>query len=484
MTLETIAGHFDHNVASLQISIDSDRLFDFRLPRAAFASRFSMYEIVRNFLLRCSRAYWFPMTLPQIHPVVLSLSVPSERRVAIRVTAEAERHLRQGHPWVYDQAIRRQSHGGQPGDLAVVFDKRNRFIAIGLYDPTSSIRVRILQHRRPIPIDAAWLKERLAAAVRLRASLQASQTNGYRLVHGENDGLPGLVIDRYDHTLVLKLYTVAWVTHLHVVLTALAVVSPVAQRVILRLSRNVQQQRRHLHRLTDGMILSGPPLTKTLLFAESGVRVEVDPIHGQKTGVFLDQRENRARVRQLSAHRAVLDAFAYTGGFSVAAAQGGAREVISIDMSRPALEAARRNMALNRTVSSVARVRHELIVGDVSEVLERLGQQRRLFDLVILDPPSFAKARSEVNEALRAYGRLALLALAVLRPGGILVFSCCSGQVSTDAFFSTIHRAAIKAHRSLHELERTGQPLDHPVRFKEGAYLKCLFAVVSTRNRI
>jgi 23S rRNA (cytosine1962-C5)-methyltransferase len=276
------------------------------------------------------------------------LPSPSEKRIALRVTAPAERALRQGHPWVFDQSITEQSHSGAPGDLAVIFDNKRRFLAIGLYDPASPIRVRVLQNRQPAAIDADWFQTKLLAAAQVRAPLEGTDTTGYRLVHGENDGLPGLVIDRYADTLVLKLYTPAWVPHLKNFCGALAQVSP-AQHVILRLSRSLQKQTDFLHGLHDGMTLSlhasRPP--NLILFKENGLTFESDPIHGQKTGFFLDQRDNRARVEKLSKDKSVLNVFSYTGGFSVYAARGGASEVVSVDVSAPALEAAVRNMAHN-----------------------------------------------------------------------------------------------------------------------------------------
>ncbi len=411
-----------------------------------------------------------------ISEALAALPLPSDRRVALRVTPAAERSLRQGHPWLYDQAIRRQSHQGKPGDLAVIFDRGRRFLAIGLYDPHSPLRVRVLQHRTPAPIDEGWFQARLDAAVQRRAPLKRSQTTGYRLVHGENDGLPGLIIDRYDTTLVLKLYTVAWVPHLRTLLAALAVVAP-SERIVLRLGRIVQQDRKSLYQLRDGVILEGPSIKRPVLFQEHGLTFEVDPVHGHKTGFFLDQRENRVRVSQLSKGRAVLDTFAYTGAFSVYAARGGARDVVSLDISRSVLAAVKRNLAHNRHIPSVVATPHQTILGDTFQVLAQLRTRPRRFDLVILDPPAFAKTRSEVKTALAAYSQLTRLGLGVLNPGGILVASSCSSQVSAEVFFYAVHQAAVKAGRPLHELARTGHALDHPVGFKEGAYLKCLFAM-------
>jgi 23S rRNA (cytosine1962-C5)-methyltransferase len=406
------------------------------------------------------------------------IPAPADQRIAIRVTPAAERAIRQGHPWIFDQAICHQSREGRPGDLAVVFDRKRRFLAVGFYDPCSSIRVRILQHGETATINQDWFRTRMAAAARLRAPLQEKgDTTGYRLVHGENDGLPGLVADRYDQTLVLKLYTPAWFPHLRDVLPALMDTFP-AKRLVLRLGRAMGVGSEHLHGLSDGLILWGPDLDGAVVFRENGLRFESDPIRGQKTGFFLDQRENRARVEKLAAGRTVLNVFSYTGGFSVYAARGGARNVVSIDVSRPALAAAVRNFALNRDYPTVAAVAdtHEVLTEDAFEALAWLGDSGRRFDLVIVDPPAFAKKQAELERALSAYGRLARLGLGVLQSGGTLVMASCSSRIGADEFFATVHRAAARAGRPLREIERTGHPLDHPVGFKEGAYLKCLFA--------
>lgn len=401
---------------------------------------------------------------------------PAERRIALRVTPAAERAVRQGHPWLFDQAIREQSHEGQPGDLAVVFDGRRRFLAIGLYDPHSPLRVRLLQHHRPATIDGEWFRDRLAAAAAIRAALPASGTTGYRLVHGENDGLPGLVVDRYAETLVIRLDTAAWVPHFHELLPALQAVTP-AGRLVLRLSRASQPVAAGLYGLQDGQLLSGRPLAGPVLFEENGLLFEADVVWGQKTGFFLDQRDNRARVEELAAGRRVLNVFAYSGGFSVYAARGRAREVVSVDASQPALEAAVRNFGHNQDHPAVAAARHETIVGDAFEVLAELANQGQRFDLAILDPPSFASSQEQVPGALAAYGRLAQAGLALLPPGGTLVICSCSSRVSAEAFFTAVQAATRAAGRSLVELMRTGHPLDHPIGFPEGAYLKCLFAV-------
>jgi 23S rRNA (cytosine1962-C5)-methyltransferase len=303
-------------------------------------------------------------------------------------------------------------------------------------------------------------------------------TNGYRLVHGENDGFPGLVIDRYAATLVLKLYTPAWIPHLKEFCPALEHLG-LAERVILRLSRSLLKQPELLFGLSDGLILGGPPLDEPILFQENGLIFESDPVYGQKTGFFLDQRENRARVERLSKDKAVLNVFAYTGGFSVYAARGGARRVVSVDISAPATQAALRNMQHNHHIPAVAAAEHEILTQDAFALLERLASEKHRFDLVILDPPMFAHSQAQASLALSAYRRLTRLGLGVLQPGGILVQASCSSQVEPEAFFSAIHQAARESNRHLSELERTGHALDHPIRYKEGSYLKCLFAAAA-----
>jgi 23S rRNA (cytosine1962-C5)-methyltransferase len=398
----------------------------------------------------------------------------STKRIAIHVTPAAERALHSGHPWIFDQAIRKQSHEGQPGDLAVIFDSDRRFLAIGLYDPDSPIRVRILQHHQQATINREWFTARLNTAAAIRAPLIAQQTNGYRLVHGENDGLPGLIVDRYADTLVIKLYTAAWLPHLRDIVEGLQIVQP-SERLVLRINRHMEPAIKH-YELSDSQVLIGEPLTEPIIFQENGLNFAADVIRGHKTGFFFDQRENRARVRERSRNRRVLDVFAYSGGFSVYAAAGGAKSVTSLDVSEPALEAAQANMALN---PQLAHVQHDILVDEAFEGLERLHIHKQVFDMVIVDPPSFAKSAAEVERAVAAYARLTRLALGVLNTsGGMLVMASCSSRVTPDLFFNTVTRAAADIGRPLEDITLTGHALDHPIGFPEGEYLKCLFARV------
>lgn len=382
--------------------------------------------------------------------------------------------MKRGHPWVYAEGIRRLRHGGQPGDLAVMFDRRDRFLAIGLFDPTSPIRIRVLHLGSPRKIDDEWLLGRLQAALARREGLRTTDTTGFRVVHGENDGLPGLVVDRYDSSLVVKLYTSAWLPHLESVVASMVELMG-SERVVLRLSRAVQALAEG-DALEDGQTLRGTAPQGHVLFRENGLRFEADLVRGQKTGFFLDQRDNRALVERDSAGRSVLNVFSYTGGFSVYAARGGARSVTSLDASKPALAAAARNFDHNRDHGNVASANHRVLAGDAFEVLPRLRDEGARFDMVILDPPAFAKAAREVPRALRSYQTILRRGLDVLRPGGTLVAASCSSRVTAAEFLDLVQQSATGAGRTLRVRRVTGHPLDHPIGFPEGSYLKCVFA--------
>src|ERR1035437_2271083 len=248
-------------------------------------------------------------------------SVP---RLRLRVSATAESVLRSGHPGLFAESIPEQNRAGQAGELAVIYDRKDRFLATGLFDPDSPIRVRLLLVGKPRAIDHDWWAERLTGALDARTGLFDEQTTGFRWINGESDGWPGLVLDRYDQTLVLKLYTAAWLPRLEEI-TGLITTRLCPDRIVLRLSRNIQKLAQQQGGKADGQVLLGPPLDGPVTFLETGLRFEVDVVRGQKTGFFLDQRENRRQVEALARGREVLNAFSFSGGFSLYAARGGAR---------------------------------------------------------------------------------------------------------------------------------------------------------------
>ncbi len=403
-------------------------------------------------------------------------AVTANTRLRLRVKATAETIVRGGHPWVFADSLRDQNREGQTGELAVIYDRNDKFLAVGLFDADSPIRVRILHAGKPQTIDAAWWQARLSQTRARRAGLFDAQTTGYRLIHGESDGWPGLVLDRYDTTLALKLYTAAWLPRMDETLALIKAQIP-SERIVLRLSRNLQAAAAKDFQQHDGQILFGAPPEGAVIFCENGVRFEADVIRGQKTGFFLDQRENRREVETLAAGRRVLNAFSFSGGFSVYAARGGAKSVTDLDISAHALESAKRNFALNRNFPAVAACRQETVQADAFDWIEKAPAK---FDLIVLDPPSLAKRASESEGAVRAYERLNSLGINLLARDGVLVAGSCSAHVPAAEFFDAVRRAAMKSGRKFSELKTMRQPPDHPAGFKEAEYLKVIYLKFTT----
>ncbi len=440
------------------------------------------------------------------------LDPPSDRRVALRVTNDALRQLRSGHPWLFDRSITSGKTAGKAGDLAVVFDGERRFAAIGLYDPRSPIRVRILHVGRPTLIDGDWLADRLADAVDRRRSLfgtsggideadggpvehdQAHPTTAYRLVHGENDGLPGLVVDWYSGSAVVKLYTAAWIPWLPSVVAGLSVATQrsdlreapgVLERVVLRLGRSIAGS--GPPGIADGVVLAGPTLDGPVEFFENGLPFTADLAHGHKTGHFLDQRDNRSLVGRLvgdavgsgGGHR-VLDVFSCTGGFAAHAAAAGADDLTFVDVSERALELARHHVdgavdsRPRRSGPINGRPEVATVAGDAFDVMAHMAQAGRQFDTVVVDPPSFANRADQVDRALAAYHRSARLAARLVAPHGLLFHASCSARVTEASFLNQIQRGIADANREASVLTVTGHPVDHPIGFVHGAYLKAV----------
>jgi 23S rRNA (cytosine1962-C5)-methyltransferase len=393
-------------------------------------------------------------------------------RLRLRVSTAAERHARAGHPWVFADSVRAQNRAGATGELAVIYDAKDRFLAVGLFDAESPLRVRVLHIGRPVTIDAGWWRGRLRAALERRAGLCDAQTTGCRLINGESDGWPGLVLDRYGDALALKIYSAAWLPRL-LEIRALVNEELKPAVLVLRLSRNIQDAARNEFQLEDGHALLGEQPAAPVVFLESGLRFEADIVRGQKTGFFLDQRENRRQVGALAAGRAVLNAFSFSGGFSLYAARGGAKAVTDLDMSEHALASAQRNFALNQDTPAITACRHESVRADAFRWLAR--KPDRKFNLIVLDPPSLAKRESERTGAIEAYRQLNADALRWLAPGGVLVAASCSAHVSAEEFFGAVRRAARDSGRRCTELLTTGHAPDHRATFPEAHYLKAVY---------
>lgn len=398
-------------------------------------------------------------------------NIPTSK-IAIKLKPNTETLVKKGHPWIFENSIVKQNKDGKSGDLAVVFDSRtNKFLACGFYDPFSPIRIKVLQANKPVTINAEWFSKKVEQAFQKRKALLETDTNSYRLIYGENDNLPSLVADVYDHVLVVKLYSSFWFYHLQNILPELIKTSK-ATTTVLRLSRNVQKETNDFE-FKDGQILDGKLDNEIILFKEHGVNFSANVIHGHKTGYFLDHRANRKRVGEISKGKSVLDVFSYAGGFSVHALAGGAKQVTSLDISGPALEIAKSNAKLN-TFSG----KHTTITGDAFEELNTLAKAKTKFDIVVIDPPSFAKSATEVDRALSSYKKLATLGLKLVQKKGILVLASCSSRITSEMFFELVTQVLQKFNTNYTIIDKTLHDTDHPIGFKEGAYLKCMYVQI------
>ena len=400
---------------------------------------------------------------------------------AVVLKRNRARPVLQHHPWVFSGAIERTEGEVADGDVVEVRDAGRNWLARGYLNRRSQIAVRLLTWRQDEPIDRAFWRRRLEQAVAARQSLADDPTTtAYRLVHAESDYLPGLVVDRYDDWLVVQFLTLGMERHRDEVVTAL--VDLLAPRGIHERSNVEARTKEGLEKQTGPLWGEEPPELVEVM--ENGHRFLVDVRQGHKTGFYLDQRENRARLPAFCEGAEVLDVFAYSGGFGIYAAAGGpsaslragAARVTLVESSAPALGLARRNFALN----GFERRSVEYVEGDVFSVLRGYRAQGRRFDVVVLDPPKFARSEQEVKRAARAYKDVNLLAFQLLRPGGILFTFSCSGAISADLFQKIVFGAAVDAEREAQIISHLAQGADHPVAltFPEGAYLKGLIVRV------
>ncbi|RYD97850.1 MAG: class I SAM-dependent rRNA methyltransferase [Sphingobacteriales bacterium] len=389
------------------------------------------------------------------------------RRIAVKLNLKAETILKKGHPWIFSDSILKVTDEAQTGDVAVIFaQKDNKLIGVGLYDAESPIRIKILQANRPMQVDAPFFLHTITIAFNKRKDKISNDTNAYRLIYGEGDGLPGVIVDVYDQVAVMKLYSGIWIPYITLLKKALvAVLQPEA--LVLRISRNVAKLNTEFE---DGDVLYGTLDDPLVHFKEFGVAFRAHVIKGHKTGYFLDHRSNRHKVGQLAKGKTVLDVFSYAGGFSVHALVGGAEAVSSIDISAQALEVARENAALN-----IFKGQHETLKGDAFELLAALVKEGRQYDIVVIDPPSFAKQQSEVQRALKQYEKLAMLGAALCSKGGVLVLASCSSRVAIDNFKEAHQQAFKKAGVKPRILMSTQHDWDHPVTIPESAYLKTIY---------
>ncbi|HTK77456.1 MAG TPA: class I SAM-dependent rRNA methyltransferase [Gemmataceae bacterium] len=376
------------------------------------------------------------------------------------------------HPWVYAGAIAEVVGNPEDGDEVELVSSAGNFIARGLFNSRSKIRVRLYSWDVDRPLDEAFFRERFAAAIRLRRDVLGLDVPGgaCRLVFSEGDRLSGLTVDRYDRWLAVQFTSLGLALRREMLATLLAELTGV-NGIYLRTERGVGKlEGVELH---DGPLWGTPP-DEPITVEDAGLRFRVNLAEGQKTGFYLDQRGNRLAVARYARGRSVLDAFCYTGGFGLHAANAGAASVLGVDSSGPAIALAQENAELNRLAGM------EFTRADVFDQLSEMTAAGRKFDLVVLDPPKFARDRHAVPEALRGYRRLQSLALRLLSPDGVLVVCCCSGLITMEMLDDLLAQVAVEERRDLQILERRGQAEDHPVAVTcpESSYLKCLIGRV------
>ena len=384
------------------------------------------------------------------------------RTVVLKPGREAR--VRAGHPWIFSGAVATGLDDAEPGELVRVQTASGGYLATGYCNPRTTIAVRVLTLADEA-IDAAFVGRRVDQALVLRSTTLPPALAAFRVVNGEGDRLPGVVVDRYGDFLVCQFLTAGAARLASIVVSALR--ERLAPRGIFERSEGAV-------RIEEGLsskqgVLAGEDPPSCLTIEEAGDRFLVDVVHGQKTGFFLDQRESRARVRELAPGRRVLNVFAYTGAFAIAAARAGAAAIVSVDTSRPALALAEAAWAANGLPPAAGR----FVVDDVFEFLRGAQEQ---YDLVLVDPPPFVRRRRDLAAGLRGYKDVNLHAIRRLAPGGWLLTSSCSQHVSWTAFRDVVAAAAADAGRSATLVAEAGQPSDHPVALAhpEGAYLKVL----------
>ncbi|OGB31631.1 MAG: 23S rRNA methyltransferase [Burkholderiales bacterium RIFCSPLOWO2_12_FULL_61_40] len=382
--------------------------------------------------------------------------------------AEREKSLLRRHPWVFSGAVERVDGAPHSGDTLPVRDAAGNFLAWAAYNPDSQITARVWSWDESESIDAAFFCRRIDYALAARRELKlADKSSGARLIHAESDGLPGLVVDQYGDTLVMQVGSAGaehWRDTIADILQEQCKPACIYERS--------DSDSRGLEGLEPRNGVLRGALPESVEVVEHGLRFRVDVAAGQKTGFYLDQRDNRALTETLAAGRNVLNCFCYTGGFSLYALRGGAKSVLSIDASGDALRIAEQNLATNNLDAT----RAEWQEADVFQALRKLRDQGRTFDFIILDPPKFAPTAAFAEKAARGYKDINLLAFKLLRPGGLLATYSCSGGISEDLFQKIIAGAALDAGVDAQIIHHLHASADHPVSlsFPEGAYLKGL----------
>ena len=391
-----------------------------------------------------------------------------------KVGPDTVRMLELGHPWVIADRFTKQWPQGQPGELISLVDDKNRQLATALYDPRDRIVARVLG-KETLRLDTAWFESKLRQAEVLRQQALLEETNAYRLVNGEGDGLPGLTVDCYGAYLMVQLYSAAWDAHLPALTKALQqVYQPLGIYRKLRPQETRQLEAKSKNKEYSRLV-AGDAMPVPLNGQENGLDYLVDLREGLNTGLFPDQRRNRRELMARAAGKRVLNLFAFTGAFSVAAAAAGAKQVTSVDVSQKYLDVARENFSINRLNPK----RHQFIVADVFAELARMREHGRKFDIILFDPPSFSTTKKSRFSTHGGTTKLVAETLPLLESGGLMMSSSNHQKVSMDDYLKELRRGALQVGADLRTIFTSGQPEDFPcpVTFPEGRYLKFVISV-------
>jgi 23S rRNA (cytosine1962-C5)-methyltransferase len=392
---------------------------------------------------------------------------------SVKLKKGKEKAVRQLHPWVFSGAIDQIKGKPENGDIIMVTDSNNDFLAYGFFNSKSRVAVRILEWNLETEINESWWRRKIKIAVKHRDELNTEDTNTYRLIFSEADFLPGLIVDRYADFLSVQILTSGIENIKHIILDELQqLLSP---KGIFDRSDASARAHEGMEASSGGILLGTEP-PEFVSVKENGIFYQVNIAEGQKSGFYCDQRDNRKWVADHVKDKKVLDCFSYSGGFSLNAMAKGAKEVISVDSSAPALDTLKRNMEINDFNS----IPHRLIQSDVNKQLRAFREVNEKFDVIILDPPKYAPSRSALTKASRAYKDLNRMAMLLLEEGGLLATYSCSGAVDIGMFKQIIAWAALDAGKEVQFIQQFSQPADHPVRssFPEGEYLKGLLCRV------
>jgi 23S rRNA (cytosine1962-C5)-methyltransferase len=414
------------------------------------------------------------LRLKILYTTFLTNSIFFSHMCTIILKDKREQAILRHHPWIFSGAIKKISGDPKPGETVTIYDNYNNAIAVGAYSPQSQISVRIWSFDPDTTIDAQFFHNRLSAAVAHRKKWLSPDVTAYRLVNSEADGLPGIIIDIYGDYVVLQCLTAGanlWRPTLIEIIPKILNCRGIIERTE---GNSLTKEGLKAH---TGLVWGSLPDTLPLTIKEHALLFNVDVLKGHKTGFYLDQRDNRQLVHNISAGKRVLNCFAYTGGFGIAALAGGASEVIHIESSAKYAECINEHVTLNNLDAS----KNQVIVDDVFEQLRLFHERQERFDLIILDPPKFADSRHRLDTACRGYKDINRLAMELLSPGGDLLTFSCSGAMNPDLFSKIICDAAIDANRDVFVRQRLSQACDHTTNifFPEGLYLKGIWCEVS-----